>query len=51
VTTYGREFGMGPKATDAVSGWKFPRRLMIRLRGRLVSRDYKDGSRDRPEWY
>lgn len=44
-------YGYGPQAEDAVSGWLFPKRLMTTQRGRLVSRNYADGSLDRPkEW-
>lgn len=45
----GRWFGMGRQEEDAVSGWKFPVRLMVEQRGRKVSPLYRDGSLDLPE--
>jgi hypothetical protein len=49
VNTYGKYFGMGPQADDAISGWTFPKQLMVKQRGQLVSRDESDDSLDKPE--
>lgn len=49
--THGKYFGMGPQAEDAVSGWYFPKKLMVKQRGRLVSARLADESLDMPqEW-
>lgn len=43
--------GWGPQGTDAVTGWEHPLRLMVRTEAGLVSREWRDGGRDRPkEW-
>lgn len=49
IRTHGKWLHMGPQVTDAVSGWPIPKRLTITQRGVPVARDYKDGSRDRPD--
>ena len=43
---YGKWFRQGPQEQDAVSGWHFPERQMIKQRGALVSQNKRDGSID-----
>lgn len=42
----GAWFGFGPQEEDAISGWRFPKRFMVKQCGRLVSRFLRDGSYD-----
>lgn len=51
IRAYGHWLNQGPRIEDAVSGWEVPIKDCIKQRGRLVSRDYKDGSRDREDSY
>jgi hypothetical protein len=52
VDAHGKYYGMGPQFEDADSGWLFPKRkYALAQRGRLVSRRWRDGSRDRPKSY
>lgn len=46
---HGRWLHMGPQVIDAVNGWPVPERETVVQRGRKVSREYRDGSRDRPD--
>ncbi len=48
---YGEYLGQGPQAEDAISGWWYPKKDMIRQDGFLVYREYREGSRDKPEDY
>jgi hypothetical protein len=48
---YGKEFGQGKRQEDAVSGWEFPVKDMVRQRGGLVSSDPSDESLDKPDTY
>src|SRR3990172_2481680 len=45
-TGRGNYYNYGPQAVDAVSGIRYPKRLMVPQRGGLVSQDWADGSRD-----
>lgn len=47
VRADGKWLGFGRQQEDAVSGWLFPVRLMVKQRGRLVSADPSDESLDR----
>ena len=49
----GMWYGYGPQQADSVSGWLFPKRLMLHDEGHpgLVSAFYQDNSRERrKEW-
>ena len=49
TTNKPKAIGKGPIRIDAVSGWPFPKREMVRQRGRLVSGKWRDGSLDLPD--
>lgn len=51
IRAEGKWYGYGPEKEDAKSGWLFPIRLMERDGPGLISRFYKDGSKDRPPSY
>lgn len=42
----GKWYGYGPEVEDAISGWLFPKRWMVKGCGGLVSRFFQDGSLD-----
>lgn len=49
IRTFGKELRMGRQETDAVSGWDYPVAVMVKQRGGLVSRRFRDGSLDDPD--
>ena len=49
IRAYGHWLGQGPRVTDAVSGWQVPLKDTIVQRGKRVSADPHDGSRDKPD--
>jgi len=50
-TTYGREFGQGPRCKDGVGGFELPIKLTVEQRGVRVSIKRRDGTLDKPDTY
>ena len=48
-TRYGHECRVGPRETDAVSGWDYPAFMMVEQRGGMVAADMDEGSLDLDE--
>lgn len=44
-----RPWNMGPSVQDQVAGFRIPLTLAVRQRGGWVSRNWRDGTRDKPK--